>query len=100
MREFLKHIMLEVKRVLPGLNLMDPRLAIQLTASVPENASRNTIARFTALLEEAWSKYGTKPVAAKVTVVITREPFAAALAVQERYYQFAPVPGSTEVGGT
>ena len=100
MRAFLKHMQQEVKRKLPALNLRDPGLTIRITASVPETATRHTLNRFKALLEEVWSTYCGMPATAKVAVVITREPFAAALAVQKDFYACSikqPVPGTVEV---
>ena len=95
MRAFLQHVQAAIVRLLPDLDLLDPGLTVRITASVPETASRRTLDRFKALLEEVWSTYCGVPVEAKIVVVVTREPFAAALAVQKGFAP--PEPGSIKV---
>ena len=105
MLAFLRHLKLEVLRVLPGLDLLmdrgDEKLRLLITAGLPETASRATIERFKALIKEAWSTAdGGRPVRADIDVATVREPFAAVLAVQHSYASRVPppLPGSSMVG--
>ena len=98
---FLKGMMHEVRAVFRP-DLSDPDLQINIVASLPETAPPRTVKRFRELLLESWSCFGHNraPTQAKVTAEITREPFAAVLAMQYHREQDAVSkiqPGQTIV---